>query len=329
MIYLVSTIESKPKNPYIEMLRPEIADMDLALPAASALLASYLLAGAFPPLIPFIIAVIGGYAAITSSYVFNDCCDIDIDEINLPNRPLPSSNISKNQALFYSLFLAIIASATALYLNPESFVILLIAVTTISVYSVVAKRMTFLSFVPVGIAYGLVPIGIWLAFDPAGILLTVQDSVMADLMAGVPDSGILPIPAIFLGIMMCVTDWGFTLSGVARDVEGDRAKGAPTFPVTFGIPTTSKFVTLCWIAGVIASLVIGWTAHLGPIFFAGAIFAGAWMLIQSFDFIKNPLPERGGKLFLQGSRYRGVMFGSLIVDVVLSTISVGYVSLLW
>ncbi len=317
MIYLVSTIESKPKNPYIEMLRPEIADMDLALPAASALLASYLLVGAFPPLIPFIIAVIGGYAAITSSYVFNDCCDIDIDEINLPNRPLPSSNISKKQALFYSLFLAIIASVTALYLNPESFVILLIAVTTISIYSIVAKRMTFLSFLPVGIAYGLVPIGIWLAFDPAGIL---KESV---------DSLILPIPAIFLGMMICVTDWGFTLSGVARDVEGDRAKGAPTFPVTFGVPATSKFVTLCWVAGFVASIVIGWTAHLGPIFFAGAIFAGTWMLTQSFDFIKNPLPERGGRLFLQGSRYRSVLFVSLIVDVVLSTIFTSYVSILW
>ncbi|MGP8320997.1 MAG: UbiA family prenyltransferase [Methanosarcinaceae archaeon] len=326
---MVSTTESKPQNPYLEMLRPEIADMDLALPAASALLASYLLAGAFPPLIPFIIAVIGGYAAITSSYVFNDCCDIDIDEINLPNRPLPSSKISKNRALSYALVLAIIASATALYLNPESFVILIIAVAIISIYSFVAKRMTFLSFLPVGIAYGLVPIGIWLAFDPAGILFTVQDSVMAGLVTEGEDSVILPLPAIFLGIMMCVTDWGFTLSGVARDVEGDRARGAPTFPVTFGVPITSKFVTLCWIAGAISSLIIGWTAHLGPIFFAGAILAGAWMLTQSFDFIKNPLPERGGKLFLQGSRYRSVMFGSLIIDVLLSTLSAGYVSVLW
>jgi 4-hydroxybenzoate polyprenyltransferase len=73
----------------------------------------------------------------------------------------------------------------------------------------------------VGISYGLVPIGIWLAFDPAGIFKQ-------------PDYGsILPLPAIFLGLMMCFTDWGFTLSGVARDVEGDRARGAPTFPVTF------------------------------------------------------------------------------------------------
>ncbi|WP_406660555.1 UbiA family prenyltransferase [Methanolobus sp. ZRKC3] len=314
---MVSTSDSKTRNPYIELLRPEIADMDFALPAASALLASYLATGALPELMLLIIAVIGGYAAITSSYVYNDCCDVDIDQINLPNRPLVAEKVSRDHALKYSLFLFIVAGVAAYYLNPESFVILVIAVATISIYSAVAKRLTFLSFVPVGIAYGLVPIGIWLAFDPAGILKT-------------PDYGsILPLPAIFLGLMMCFTDWGFTLSGVARDVEGDRARGAPTFPVTFGVPNTAKFVTLMWFVGVIASLAIGWTAKIGPIYFAGALLAGGWMLVQSFDFIKNPTPERGGMLFLQGSRYRGIMFGSLILDVILSIFLGSYAGLLW
>jgi 4-hydroxybenzoate polyprenyltransferase len=291
--------------------------MDLALPAASALLASYLATGSLPPLMSFIIALIGGYAAITSSYVYNDCCDMDIDAINLPNRPLPSNQISKQKALKYAIFLGMIASAAALILNPESFVVLFVAVITISIYSRVAKRTTYLSFIPVGIAYGLVPIGVWLAFDPAGILKQ-------------PDYGsILPLPAIFLGLMMCFTDWGFTLSGVARDVEGDRARGAPTFPVTFGVPTTARFVTLMWFVGVLASIAIGITAHLGPIYFTGAILAGIWMLFQSFDFIKNPTPQRGGSLFLQGSRYRGIMFGSLIVDVLLLVLSKTYVSIIW
>lgn len=317
MISLVSISGSKTLNPYIEILRPEIADMDLALPAASALLASYLTIGALPDPIMFIIAVIGGYAAITSSYVYNDCCDVDIDMINLPNRPLVSNKLSRKQAMKYAGVLFLIASIAALYLNPESFVVLVIAVVTISVYSKLAKRMTFLSFVPVGIAYGLVPIGIWLAFDPAGILKG-------------PDYGsILPLPAIFLGLMMCFTDWGFTLSGVARDVEGDRARGAPTFPVTFGVPATSKFVTLMWAVGVIASIAIGLTAKIGPIYFAGALLAGGWMLSQSFDFIKNPTQERGGRLFLQGSRYRGVMFGSLILDVVLCILVPAYSGILW
>ncbi|AEH60111.1 UbiA prenyltransferase [Methanosalsum zhilinae DSM 4017] len=313
---MVSTKESKPMNPYLEMLRPEIADMDIALPAASALLASYIAMQSFPPLIPFIIAIIGGYAAITSSYVYNDCCDVDIDQANLPNRPLPSSRITRKQGLIYSFVLVCIASIAALYLNPESFVVLLFAVLTISLYSKIAKRKTPLSFVPVGIAYGLVPIGIWLAFDPAGVLKGTSESL-------------LPLPAIFLGIMMCVTDWGFTLSGVSRDVEGDRANNAPTLPVKFGVPFTAKFVTSCWLVGVIASFVIGWTAHLGPIFFIGALLGGLWMLYQSFDFVKNPLPERGGKLFIQGSRYRGVMFGSLIVDVILSIMLTGYSAILW
>lgn len=289
---------------YIDMLRPEIADMDLALPAASALLAAYLISGGMPPLFPFILAVVGAYFAITSSYVFNDYCDVDIDKINLPNRPLPSSRISRKNALAYALVLMVIASTVAAYLNPESLVVFIIAAGVITLYSSVAKRSTFLSFVPVGISYGLVPIGVWLAFDPAGILKG-------------NDGVILPLPAIFLGLMICVTDWGFTLSGVARDVEGDRAKGAPTVPVTFGVPATSKFIFMCWLVGVAASLVIGYTAHLGPLYFAGALLGGGWILWQSIDFIKNPLPERGGKLFLQGSRYRGVMFGSLIIDVLL------------
>ncbi len=317
MIYLVSTAGSKTRNPYIELLRPEIADMDLALPAASALLASYLAIGTFPNPFLFIIAIIGGYAAITSSYVYNDCCDVDIDRINLPDRPLVSNMLSRKEALKYAGFLFLVAGAAAIYLNPESFAVLLLAVLTISIYSKLAKRITFLSFVPVGIAYGLVPIGIWLAFDPAGILKS-------------PDYGsILPLPAIFLGLMMCFTDWGFTLSGVARYVEGDRARGAPTFPVTFGVPATAKFVTIMWVIGVIASIAIGLTAELGPVFFAGALLAGGWMLIQSFDFIKNPISQRGGRLFLQGSRYRGIMFGSLILDVILLILIPAYSGILW
>ncbi|MHC1756447.1 MAG: UbiA prenyltransferase family protein [Methanosarcina sp.] len=303
-------------SPYLRLLRPELYYMDLTLPAASAILASYLATGELPLLVPFLIAVIGGFAAITSSYVFNDCCDVDIDTINIPDRPLPASRVSKNSAMMYALLLLIIAGAAATYLNPESLAVLFIAAATITIYSIFAKRSTFLSFLPVGISYGLVPVGIWLAFDPAGILKG-------------SDGVILPLPAICFGLMMCVTDWAFTLGGVARDVEGDRQKGAPTMPVTFGIPFTAMFVTFWWIVGVIASVIIGWSARLGPIFFAGALASGLWMLAQCFDFIKHPTPERGGALFLNGSNYRAIMFGSMILDVALCIYLGSYTSILW
>jgi 4-hydroxybenzoate polyprenyltransferase len=276
-------------SPYLRLLRPELYYMDLTLPASSAILASYLATGGLPEYIPFLIAVIGGFAAITSSYVFNDCCDIDIDTINLPGRPLPSSRVSKSSALTYALLLLLIAGTAAAYLNPESLLVLFIAAGTITVYSIFAKRSTFLSFFPVGIS----------------------------------------LPAICFGLMMCVTDWAFTLGGVSRDVEGDRLKGAPTMPVTFGIPFTARFVTFWWIVGVIASVVIGWSARLGPVYFAGALASGLWMLAQCLDFIKHPTPERGGTLFLNGSNYRAIMFGSMILDVVLCIYAGAYTSILW
>src|SRR5512137_2206294 len=112
---------------HIQLLRPPLAAMDLAMPAASALLASYAVSGNLPPLLPFFLATIGAYCAITSSYVFNDCCDIDVDRIGMPERPLPSMKLHKRDALAWSLLLFAIAAATALYLNPESFVNLVAA----------------------------------------------------------------------------------------------------------------------------------------------------------------------------------------------------------
>jgi len=47
--------------------------------------------------------------------------------------------------------------------------------------------------------------------------------------------------------------------------------------------------------GVIASVIIGWSAQLGPVYFAGALASGLWMLAQCLDFIKNPTPERAGR----------------------------------
>jgi len=294
---------------YIKILRPEISDMDIALPAAAALLASYT-HGAFPDVLRLVLAVLGAYLATTSSYVLNDWCDVDIDRINLPHRPLPSGELSRTRALLYALSLVGVAGAIALYLNPESLVVLAVAVAVITLYSMRAKRTTPMSFVPVGVAYGLVPIGVWLAFDPAGIL--------------VPDGAILPLPALLLGLMICITDWGFTLSGVCRDVEGDRERGVPTTPVVYGIPLTSRLVLSFWSAGVALSLLVGYTAHLGPLFIGAALLTGGWMLAQCVDFVRHPTPERGGRLFLQGSRYRAVMFAALIVDVVLCLFVQGY-----
>ena len=274
--------------------------MDLALPAASALLASYAVSGGLPAILPFILATAGAYCAITSSYVFNDCCDIDIDKVAMPDRPLPSLQLSKREAIAWSLFLFAVAAIVSIYLNPESFANLVVATIIIVVYSSWAKRSTPFSWIFVGLAFGLVPFGVWLAVEPVGFL-----------KAG---PGIHPA-SIILALMICVTDWGFTNCDASRDVVGDRAVGIPTTPATYGIPVTSKMVAIFWLIGVALSIELGISARLGPLYLVTATLAGVWLLLQNLDFVLNPTADRGNRLFYQSANYRAVLFAAIILDV--------------
>ena len=293
---------------HIELLRPPLAPMDLAMPAASALLASYAVSGALPPLLPFVLATLGAYAAITSSYVFNDCCDIDVDRIAMPNRPLPSAVLSKREAQIWALLLFIFSAAVALYLNLESFVVLALATAMITIYSAWAKRSTPFSWIFVGLSFGLVPLGVWLAMEPAGFLK--------------PGLGLHPA-SVILALMIGITDWGFTNCDASRDVAGDREKGIPTTPATFGIPATAKMVAFFWLIGVALSLALGVLAGLGWLYLAVAAGAGGWLLRQNLDFVKNPTAERGDRLFYQSEDYRAVLFAAIIADVLLKAMLSG------
>ncbi|HSD56572.1 MAG TPA: UbiA family prenyltransferase [Methanotrichaceae archaeon] len=295
-----STVNSSRFRAYWELLRPPLAPMDLAMPAASALLASYAVSGTLPPLLPFIIATIGAYCAITSSYVYNDCCDIDVDKVAMPGRPLPSAQLSKKEAQIWSLLLFGIAAVVALYLNPESFVCLVAATLMITIYSAWAKRNTPFSWIFVGLSFGLVPLGVWLAMEPAGVL---------KVGPGLHPAGVI------LALMICITDWGFTNCDASRDVQGDREKGIPTTPATYGIPATAKMVAVFWVVGIALSLAMGVSAGLGMIYMAAAAMAGGWLLMQNLDFVRNPVASRGDRLFYQSANYRAVLFAALIVDI--------------
>lgn len=290
---------------HIQLLRPPLAPMDLALPAASALLASYAVRGGLPDLLPFILAIAGAYCAITSSYVFNDCCDIDVDRIAMPDRPLPSMQLSKREAVAWSLFLFAVAVVVALYLNPESFANLVAATIVIAIYSSWAKRKTPFSWIFVGLAFGLVPFGVWLAIEPVGFL---------------KDGPGIHTASIILAMMICITDWGFTNCDASRDVVGDKAEGIPTMPVTYGIPATSKMVALFWSAGVALSIGLGLSAGLGQLYMVAAASAGGWLLRQNLDFVRHPTAERGERLFYQSASYRAVLFAAIILDVLLRTL---------
>ena len=278
---------------HFELLRPELIVMDMTLPMVSSILAISLLDLDFSLALlgKTAAVVIGAYCAIVSSYIVNDFVDVDVDRENLPGRPLPSGRLKRSDALFFAIALYV-ASLVISYIYSLYAVLTLIAASVvITAYSAFFKRRTPLSFLPVGIAYGLVPIGVWFAF------------------------GRLHPAALLLGGMICITDWGFTLSGVSRDVVGDGKRSVPTMPVTYGIPFTSRFILLCWISGVILSMIIWHSASLGILYLSIALVSGAWLLWKNVGFVRKPTAENGGRFFIQAANYRSVLFIALILDV--------------
>lgn len=277
---------------YIQITRPEIAVMDISLPAVCALLATFSTQGAFPPMLPFVGAILGAYFCVIASYVVNDTLDIDIDTINLPHRALPSGKLSRKEALFFASILYLLGIAIYAVFSLKAVLVVFAAIVIITFYSAYFKRKTPLSFIFVGLAYGLVPLMSWL--------------IITDVVTS---------PCIFFAAMICITDWGFTLSGVARDVSGDREKGAPTLPVTWGIKKTAIFIFICWLVGVGLSITIGITANMGWFYLSVASVSGLWLLWRCIHFIIHPEPEIGGKLFLESSGYRGVVFLALMGEM--------------
>lgn len=278
----------------VSITRPHLALMTFTLATAVALLATYDQGLTGPNIWEFIAVVTGTYLAVVGSYVFNDFCDVDIDEIAFPQRAIPSSSMSRKEAL--ALAVALYAGSLALFaiLEPLAMVLVMVAIALVTVYSRYLKRTTPYSFLAVGVAYGLVPLGVWLAMTRGISIVTLQ-----------------------FCLMICITDWGFTNCDASRDVEADRSRGVPTFPVTYGISATSKLVILCWSIGITLSLGIWFSAILSPLFLLAAVVAGGWIFWRCLRFIKNPRPDVGDELFLDGSRYRGILFGFMILDLIL------------
>ncbi|MDY6865501.1 MAG: UbiA family prenyltransferase, partial [Halobacteriota archaeon] len=230
-------------------------------------------------------------------YVLNDFFDVDVDLINLPDRSLPSGELKKHNALFFSILLYLLSILLFLSINLESTLVVLLAIIIITSYSGYFKRKTPLSFVPVGLAYGLVPLGVWLAFSEVSL------------------------PVILFSLMIGITDLGFTNLDASRDVYGDKKSNIPTLPATLGIPFVSKFVLVCWIIGIILSILIWYAAGLFYLYLACAILSGAWYLARYREFLQSPSPKMGEKLFFQASTYRGLLFVALIIDItIISTI---------
>lgn len=237
-----------------------------SLVAGLAALLGYIVAtGTLAPiallLVPIVVFITAG------GNVFNDLCDLEIDRINRPQRPLPSGEVSPEGAgvLAASLF------AAGLVLTvPAGLPCVVIAVVNsllLLFYARTLKRTALWGNMAVSyLAASIYPFG--------------------GALAGLPGIGrTLPLAGITFLAML-----SRELLKDSEDVEGDSRAGARTVPIAFGVKKTGMVAYACALGAIAVSLlpVVRWW---GPPYLIGIGAADVVILFGAARALRCRTPE--------------------------------------
>lgn len=189
------------------------------------------------------------YGAVTltmlnaASNVWNQACEVAVDSINKPDRPIPSGRITVDEARIIAVVIYIVALARATFM-PMHFTLAVYALMVITITyshpSIYLKKRLVINNLAIAVARGyILPWAGWCLFgDPLSPIIHAACLILAVWTFGAISTKDIP------------------------DRMGDSIYGIRTFPSTFGVRKTLPIV-----AGSVISPFV-----LVPVFIANGIF---------------------------------------------------------
>lgn len=179
-----------------------------------------------------------------ASNALNQVTDLDADRINKPTRPIPAGRISSRAAVRASLAGYLLAGIAAWALGPACFAAVVGGAVCTLAYSVPPLRLKRFGW----LANGTIAMS-------RGLLLTIAGwTTVASARAADP---------WWLGGVMALFLLGAASTKDFSDVEGDRASGVSTLPVSYGIPGTIQRIRHAFIWPFLMLPVGVWCGALG------------------------------------------------------------------
>lgn len=210
---------------YVELMKPIGRSKSTLYYGLCSLIGS-LLASHNLPLIESFKAAVAVTLSAFAIYTLNDICDVEIDRINAPDRPLPSGRVGMREAeaITAVLFAAALAISSIVNLAVLAFVVL---------------------FSILGIFYSVPPIRLkdgWLANICWGLGVGVTVLCGASVEA-------ITLPPIIAAATLAFLTAGCGVIKDLKDMEGDRAMGIRTVPLILGEGNALKLMIITSAAG--------------------------------------------------------------------------------
>ncbi len=209
-----------------------------------------------------------GFFISSYSMVINDIYDIDIDKINRPDRPLPSSQVTLNEAKLFSVFLVFIGislSIISIIRYDSSILIFFITI--------------FFSFISWLYSYNLKKRGL------IGNFIVAISMTIPFIFGGIIINGFTNVLLLSFSTIAFLSGLGREIVKTICDVKGDKSKHVNTISVTLGVSNAAKlggFLILCAVLVSIIPFVLG---SVDPIYFIFLILPNSLMLYSSLKII--------------------------------------------
>ncbi len=152
--------------------------------------------------------------------LINDYFDVKTDEINRPDRLIPSGRLTRKQALLISTFLFTLGNILLTIVDLNLLKIGLAATFMLIIYTPILKKRPLIGNITVALLLSFTIIAGALA---SGAFLNLKNAILPSLLI------------FFLSLPREILKDG-------EDFIGDRKAGLRTFPVVFGIRRTRQLV---------------------------------------------------------------------------------------
>ncbi|OGO17563.1 MAG: protoheme IX farnesyltransferase [Chloroflexi bacterium RBG_16_50_11] len=265
----------------------------------------------FTGMVGFVVASQGTFPARTFSFMLLSLAfscagantltcylDRDIDAVmqRTRHRPIPAMKISPGKALIFGVLLVALSIVCAVSLNLLTAVIILAGViNNVVMYSLWAKRRTWMNIFIGSIAGGLPALAGYAAY--ANNL-----DLRSGLLAGIV---IAWIP---------VHIWSIAF----KHREDYARAGVPMLPVLVGREKMVRIIALVTILMVAISLVPAGLALFGPFYLYGAIILGIIILLLSFWLVYRPTERSAWLVFKASNIYLGLLFLTILIEYMIS-----------
>jgi len=253
----------------------DLVRTELPLAAGVCVVAGEILAlGGLPPATTIMLGFSTGFLISGSAMISNEYFDLEVDRINHPDRPLPSSRITVPELVLLACLFSAAGLTTAALLSPATFVLAVILLI-------------------IGILYN------WKLKEAGlpGNLMVAFSVGMTFVCGGIATGQTMSRIVWTFGTMAFLFDLAEEIAGGAMDMEGDKLRGAKTLAIALGRRPALRATAILFAAFIGLSLLpylAGWLGYGYLIVIGMADLAIAYL---TFGLYQSVTPQEGrGKM---------------------------------